>query len=61
MNVLRQIWKAVAAGLSAGIGAYVVANQVGGVTEEEWYGIVGAVLFAFVATFLAPKNQQPDT
>ena len=59
MTVLRQVWKAIFAGVSSGIAAYVVANQVGGVTEEEWYGLVGAVLFVGVATFLAPKNKQP--
>jgi hypothetical protein len=59
VTILRKVSKAVGAALSAGIAAIVVANQVGGVTGEEWGGIVGAVLFTGFVTFLAPKNQQP--
>lgn len=59
MTVLSKMWKALAAGVSAGVGAYVVANQVGGVTSEEWGGVVGALLFAFFATYFAPKNTEP--
>jgi hypothetical protein len=58
VTVLSKVWKALAAGVSAGVGAYVVANQIGGVTGEEWGGIIGALLFAAVATYFAPANKQ---
>jgi hypothetical protein len=59
LTVLRKVSKALSAGIGAGIAAWVVANQVGGVSTEEWGGIVGAVLFTGFVTFLAPKNEQP--
>ena len=59
MTVLRKVSKAIGAGLSAGIAAWVVANQVGGVSGEEWGGIIGALLFTAFVTYLAPANQQP--
>ena len=57
MTVVRKIWKALAAGLGAGASAYVVANQVGGVTGEEWFGIVGALAFTAFVTYFAPANK----
>jgi len=59
MTVLRKVSKAVGAGISAGIAAWVVANQVGGVSSEEWGGIIGALLFTAVVTYFAPKNAEP--
>jgi hypothetical protein len=56
MTVLGKVSKAIGAGLSAGIAAFVVANQVGGVSNEEWGGVIGAVLFTAFVTFFAPKN-----
>jgi hypothetical protein len=57
LTVLSKVWKAIVAGLSAGVGAFVVANQVGGVTGEEWGGVIGALLFAAFATYFAPANK----
>lgn len=57
MTLLRKVYKAAAAGVGAGVAAYVVANQVGGVTGEEWAGIIGALLFTAVVTYFAPANQ----
>jgi len=59
VTVLRKVSKALSAGIGAGIAAWVVANQVGGVSTEEWGGVIGAVLFTAVVTYFAPKNQQP--
>ena len=59
MTVLRKVSKALAAGLSAGAAAWVTANQVGGVSGEEWGGIIGALLFAAFVTYWAPKNEEP--
>ncbi len=41
--------------------AWVVANQAGGVTGEEWGGIIGALLFVGFVTYLAPKNAEAET
>lgn len=57
MTVLRKISKAIGAGIGAGVSAAWVANQAGGITTEEWGGIVGAVLVGFAFGFFAPKNQ----
>lgn len=58
MTIVRKAWKALAAGAGAGVSAWVVANQAGGVTGEEWGGIVGALLFTAFVTYVAPKNQE---
>lgn len=59
MTIIRKVSKAIGAGLSAGVAAWVVANQVGGVSGEEWGGIVGALLFTAFVTYFAPANQSP--
>ena len=59
MTVVRKVSKALAAAVSAAVGAYVVANQVGGVDGEEWGGIVGVLLFTAFVTYFAPKNAEP--
>lgn len=60
MTIVRKMYKALAAGAGAGVGAFITANQVGGVSGEEWGGIIGAVLFAAFVTYWAPKNATPD-
>lgn len=57
MTVLAKVSKAVGAAIGGAAGAWVVANQVGGVTTEEWGGVLLAALIAFGGAFFAPKNK----
>jgi len=53
--MLARIWKAIAGGLSAGVGAVVVAWP-GGITTEEWGAIAAAVVIGALGVWSAPAN-----
>lgn len=57
MTIIRKISKAIGAGIGAGAGAVVVANQAGGITAEEWGGVIGTILFTAFVTYMAPANK----
>lgn len=57
MNV-KLISKALAAAVGGLAGAYGTAFADGNISNQEWFGIVGAAVLAGVLTYLAPKNAE---
>lgn len=57
MTALAKVSKAIGAAIGAGAGAVVLANQAGGITAEEWGGIIGTVLVTAFVTYFAPANK----
>lgn len=55
MNLIRQSKKSIAA-LMVGIPAWGAAAQSGGITAQEWWGLVGVVA-TIVAVWLSPPNE----
>jgi type 1 glutamine amidotransferase len=58
MANLKRISKAIAAGVGGLVGAYGTAFADGAITNQEWFGIVGAAILAAAVTYFAPKNAE---
>jgi type 1 glutamine amidotransferase len=61
MANLKRISKAIAAGVGGLAGAYGTAFADGSISNQEWFGIVGAAILAGIVTYLAPKNAEKNS
>lgn len=59
-NQLRRVAKAITAGIVAGGSAY-VAVQADGITQNEWFYLVGAVAVTAFLTWLVPNKSANTT